>query len=58
MWNEERAQVSAELIIIIAAVLAVALVMVNQLQATAESSAKVLQNNSDSVLERIKQIGS
>jgi len=50
-----QGQVSVELIIIIAAVLAVALILVVQLQKTAVKGSEALEKESDSV---IKEIGS
>lgn len=48
-----RAQVSAELIILIAAVLSVALILVVQMQNTAKEGKKTLQENSKKVFKEI-----
>ncbi len=54
--QEEKAQISAELIIVLAALLAVALVLVGQLQKGAKQGADVLQKKSDSLWKEIEQI--
>ena len=41
---DEKAQVSAELIIVIAALIAVAIVLISQLQSTAKKGSKVLDD--------------
>jgi len=53
---EEKAQISVELIIVLAAVVAVVLILVSQLQSTSESGAKKLKDSSDSVLKKIDDI--
>ncbi|MFH0922675.1 MAG: class III signal peptide-containing protein [Candidatus Micrarchaeota archaeon] len=53
---DEKAQVSAELIIIIAAVLAVAVVLIIQLQNTAEKGSKVLSNTTNKAFDEIAGI--
>jgi uncharacterized protein (UPF0333 family) len=53
---DERGQVSAELIIVIAAVLAVALIFVTQLGETAKKGSAELGNKSDDVLAAIRKI--
>ncbi len=52
-----RGQVSAELIIIIAALLAVALVLVTQLQRTAVQSSEKVANKTNDVLGGIDSMG-
>ncbi|MBN3037671.1 MAG: hypothetical protein JW834_04475 [Candidatus Diapherotrites archaeon] len=52
----ERAQVSAELIIVIAAVLAVALLLVRGLQETAHEGSARLTNKSAEILSEIDDI--
>ena len=54
--RDERGQVSAEVLIIMAAVVAVALVLVTQLQDTAREGANVLKNESSRVFSEIKDI--
>ncbi|HLC38247.1 MAG TPA: hypothetical protein VJI71_02230 [Candidatus Norongarragalinales archaeon] len=54
---DDKAQVSAELIIVIAALIAVALVLISQLQNTAEKGSKVLSNTTDKALDAIADIG-
>jgi len=53
---DERAQVSAELIIIIAALIAVAVVFIIQLQKTAKTGKAVLSNKTSEVFEEIREI--
>lgn len=53
---DDKAQVSAELLIVIAALIAVALVLITQLQNTAERGAKVLSNTTDKALDAISAI--
>ena len=54
--QEERAQISVELIIVLAAVVAVVLVLVSQLQATSAQGSKRLEETSKSVLDKIDDI--
>lgn len=56
MWREEEAQVSAELIIITAALVAVAVVLVMQLQRTASKGSAVLSEKTEKALEEIASI--
>ncbi len=51
--HSRKGQVSIELIIIIAAVLAVALILVTQLQKTANTGSEVMQKESDSALNKV-----
>lgn len=53
---DDDAQVSAELLIVIAALVAVALVLVTQLQNTAQKGKKVLSNATDKVFDEIADI--
>jgi hypothetical protein len=55
-WKEEKAQVSAELIIVIAALIAVAVVLIIQLQKTAQVGGKLLSNETSKAFEEIKDI--
>ena len=54
---DDRAQVSAELIVIIAAVLAVALILVQKLGENAHRSASVLEDKYDDLEKAINKIG-
>jgi uncharacterized protein (UPF0333 family) len=54
--GEERAQISVELIIVLAAVVAVVLILVSQLQATSTEGAEKLKDSSDDVLKKIDDI--
>lgn len=53
--REDRAQVSAELIIVIAALIAVAIVLITQLQNTAKKGSKVLAQETDKAFKEIGQ---
>ena len=46
-WDEDEAQVSAELIIVIAALIAVAIILISQLQETAKQGKKVLEDETE-----------
>ena len=52
----ERAQVSIELIIVLAAVVAIVLLLVSQLQKTAQKGADVFAKKSDSIFKEIDDI--
>ena len=56
IFREERAQISVELIIVLAAVIAVVLVLVSQLQATSEEGSKVLEKTAEDVFKKINNI--
>lgn len=53
---EEKAQISVELIIVLAAVVAVVLVLVNQLQATSNEGAEKLDKTAKDVFSKIDEI--
>lgn len=53
---DDEGQVSAELLIVIAALVAVALVLITQLQNTAEKGKKVLSNATDKAFKEIADI--
>jgi len=53
---DDKAQVSAELLIVIAALVAVALVLISQLQNTAERGREVLSNTTDKAFDEIAEI--
>lgn len=55
-FKEERAQISVELIIVLAAVVAVVLVLVSQLQATSTEGSKKLEETSDDIFAKIDDI--
>jgi len=52
----EKAQISIEMIIILAAVVAIVLLLVSQLQQTAEKGAKVFDKKTDSIFDEIEEI--
>jgi len=56
MLSSERAQVSIELIIVLAAVVAIVLLLVSQLQKTAEKGAKVFDKKTEDIFEEIEEI--
>lgn len=55
-WEEEEAQVSAELIIVIAALVAVAIILISQLQNTAKTGKDILANETRDVFKEIRSI--
>lgn len=55
-WKEEEGQVSAELLIVIAALIAVALVLITQLQNTAKTGKKALSNETSKAWKEIGEI--
>lgn len=56
LFSEEKAQISIELIIILAAVVAVVLVLVTQLQSTSQDGTKKLDDTAKKVFEKIDDI--
>lgn len=56
MFKCEKGQVSAELLVIMAALIAVAIILVTQLSDTAKQSADAVNKKSKSVLEKIDEI--
>lgn len=54
--SEEVAQISVELIIVLAAVVAVVLILVTQLQETSKAGSKKLDDTAKSVFEKIDAI--
>ena len=54
--NKERAQVSIEMIIVLAALVAIVLLLVSQLQKTAETGTKVFEKKSDAIFKEIEDI--
>ena len=55
--NVRKAQVSAELMIVMAAVLAVAILLVAQLHQTAKQGSSVLKKKADKVFQGIDAVG-
>ncbi len=53
---EEKAQISVELIIVLAAVVAVVLLLVTQLQETASEGAKKMDKSAESIFKKIDKI--
>ncbi len=56
MLRENSAQISIELIIVLAAVVALVLLLVTQLQKTGSKGAKVIAEKSDDIFEKISDI--
>lgn len=52
----ERAQISVELIIVLAAVVALVLLLVSQLQQTSEKGAKAIEEKSKKIFQEIEKI--
>ncbi|MBI5036667.1 hypothetical protein HZC09_04980 [Candidatus Micrarchaeota archaeon] len=55
-WSEEDGQVSAEMLIVIAAMVALALLLVSQLQETAAKGKSVLVKESAELFKEIEKI--
>lgn len=53
---EERAQISVELIIILAAVVAIVLILVSQLQQTGTKGAEKIKEKTDDIFDQIDKI--
>ncbi len=56
MLEGQRAQVSIEMIIVLAALVAIALLLVSQLQKTAEKGAQAIDKKADSIFKEIEEI--
>lgn len=54
--KEERAQISAEMIILVAAIIAIVLVVVTQLQKTTNKANKAVDKKADDVFKEINKI--
>lgn len=54
--KEQKAQLSIELIIVMAAVVAIVLVLVSQLQKTSESGAKKIDDKTKEIFDKIDDI--
>lgn len=53
---ENKAQISVELIIVLAAVVALVLLLVSQLQKTSEEGAKAIEKKSQEIFKEIEKI--
>ncbi|HLC36642.1 MAG TPA: class III signal peptide-containing protein [archaeon] len=53
---DSKAQISIELIIVLAAVIAIVLIFVGQLQNTSKEGLSELDSTADSIFEKIKEI--
>ena len=56
MFKKSRAQVSVEMILVLAALVAVALVLVSQLQKTGVKAAEKLEAKADGIFDKIDDI--
>jgi uncharacterized protein (UPF0333 family) len=56
MFSEQKAQISVELIIVLAAIVAIVLVIVSQLQKTAEEGTKVIADKTEDIFKKIDEI--
>lgn len=52
----EKAQISVELIIVLAAVVALVLLLVSQLQQTSEDGVKIIEEKSKKIFQEIEKI--
>ncbi len=55
-FSEERAQISVELIIVLAAVVAIVLILVSQLQQTGTKGAEKIKQKTDDIFDEIDKI--
>lgn len=55
-WREQGAQISIELIIVLAAVVALVLLFVSQLRETSAEGAKVIEEKSSKIFKEIEKI--
>ncbi|AJF60709.1 MAG: hypothetical protein J4224_01480 [Candidatus Diapherotrites archaeon] len=56
MLSESKAQISVELIIVIAAVVAIVLLLVSQLRETTSEGAKVIDEKTEKIFKEIDEI--
>jgi len=56
LYKDQRAQISAEMIILIAAIIAIVLVVVTQLQKTTAKANKTVDKKADDVFKQIEKI--
>lgn len=56
IFKESKAQISVELIIVLAAVVAVVLILVSQLQETSNEGSKKLEETSENIFKKIDDI--
>jgi uncharacterized protein (UPF0333 family) len=54
---DNKAQISAELIIILAAVIAIVLLLVTRLRASATKASSTIGDKSDSIFQEIEKLG-
>ncbi|MFH1588418.1 MAG: hypothetical protein ABIA76_03720 [Candidatus Diapherotrites archaeon] len=56
MISEQKAQISVELIIVLAAIVAIVLVIVSQLQKTSVQGTKVIADKTEDIFKKINEI--
>jgi len=56
-FKSEKAQISAELIIILAAVIAIVLLLVTRLRATAQKASETIGTKTESIFDEIEALG-
>ena len=56
MVLDEKAQISVELIIVLAAVVAIVLILVSRLQSTAEEGTKLINRKTEDIFDEIRDI--
>ena len=56
MLREEKAQISIELIIVMAALVAMVLLFVKEIQSTSKKGAKVIEEKTKEIFEKIEAI--
>ncbi|MDD4110772.1 MAG: class III signal peptide-containing protein [Clostridia bacterium] len=56
LFKDQKAQISAEMIILIAAIIAIVLVVVTQLQKTTTKANKTVDDKADDVFKQIEKI--
>ncbi len=55
-WRPLRGQVSAEMLVLTAAIIAIAFLLITQLESTAVKSASVMSNKTDQILESLNSL--
>lgn len=55
-FEDKKAQISAEMIIVLAALLAVAIILVTKLSSTSKQAAEKIDTKTEELLERIEDI--
>ena len=53
IWSDERAQVSAEMLVVLAVLIGIAIFMANNLMGTAEKQGDAVSRRSDKIIEEL-----